>query len=161
MHPGSTRSFAPTRATWAVPIAVVAVILAGLWYGHAPPRSDGAYEKSASDTAGFLHSQIETARLWIEKRPAKVFDSSLAVAIEESESDANTTLSRFAGYDPPRGQEALRTQLTTLGEQVTTLLGEMRIAVHREDWRRLEELRAKAKEPSTKLEELSKQVRPR
>jgi hypothetical protein len=160
MHPGSTRSFAPTRATWVVPIAVVAVILVGLWYGHAPPRSDAAYQKSASDTAGFLHSQLETARLWVEERPTQVFDSSLVVAIEESETDANTTLSRFAGYDPPSGQEDLRTRLTTLGEQATTLLAEMRIAAHREDWDRLEELRGKAAKPSTELENLSKQVLP-
>ena len=81
-------------------------------------------------------------------------------AIEESETDANTTLSRFAGYDPPSGQEHLRTQLTTLGEQATTLLAEMRIAAHREDWRKLEELRGKAEKPSTKLDELSKRVLP-
>ncbi|MGN6577832.1 MAG: hypothetical protein ACTHKG_19335 [Nocardioides sp.] len=160
MHPGSRRSFAPTRATWVVPIAVVAVILVGLWYGHAPPRSDAAYRTSASDTAGFLHSQLETARVWVQERPEQVFDSSLAVAIEESESDANATLKRFAGYDPPAGQEAIRTRLTTLGEKATTLLAEMRIAVHREDWSKLEELRGEAEKPSLKLEELGKQVLP-
>lgn len=160
MHPGSTRTFAPTLATWVAPVAVVTVVLAGLWYGHAPPRSDAAYRKSASDTAGFLHSQLETARLWVGERPDQVLDTSVEVAIEESETDADTTLGRFAGYDPPRGQERLRKRLTALGEQATRLLAEMRIAARRGDWALLAELRGRAEEPSTKLEELSKQVLP-
>ena len=160
MHPGSRRSFAPTRATWAVPITVVAVVLLGLWYGLAPPRSDTAYEKSAADTAGFLHSQLATVQLWVDERPANVLDTSVVVAIEESESDANVTLKRFAGYDPPPGQEQLRTRLTSLGQQATTLLGEIRIAAHAGDWGRVAELSRKAKSPSTKLEELSKRVMP-
>lgn len=144
-----------------MPIAVVAVVLAGVWYGQAPPRSEVAYQKRAADAAGFLHSQLETVRLWVDEHPARVLDTSLVVAVEESESDAEATLSRFSGYDPPHGQEELRSKLTSLGEQATTLLGEMRIAAHREDWTRLADLSRRAESPSTKLEELSTRVMPR
>lgn len=161
MVPGGWRSLVATRGSWAVPVFVVVLVLVALWYGHAPPRSVTAYQTRAADTAGFLHSQLETARLWARERPDGVFDTSVVVGIEESATDAGVTLDRFAGYDPPPGAQRLRARVTDLGHEARSLLEGMRIAAHRGDWGRVGSLARQAERPSRDLERLSARVRPR
>lgn len=160
MAPGGMRSEAATRASWLVPVVLAALVLGGAWHGHAPPRSADAYSKVAADTAAFLHSQLETARLWVESHPQDAFDTSVVVGIEEAERDAVVTLERFAGHDPPAGTNPLRTRLTALGQRATTLLGEMRIAAHRQDWDRVVRLSDAMARPSRRLEQVSVEARP-
>jgi hypothetical protein len=151
----------PARAFLA-PVVIVALVLGSLWYGHAPPRTLGAYEQQASLTAGRLHSQLETTRLWaLELRRGRVTTRALVVAVQEAEDDAGVTLGRFAGYDPPPGGDPIRARLMGLGSTAVEMLARMRIAAARGDWDAVVTSAERARHLSTALERASLEGGPR
>jgi hypothetical protein len=118
-----------------IAVAVTAVVMASLWFGHAPPRSAAAYARQAAQTVGYLRSQTQTARLWVDAvATAATTHQAASIALEEVEADATATVGRFAGWDPPPGADPVRDTVTALGEEVTRTLGALRIAAHRDQW---------------------------
>jgi hypothetical protein len=141
---------------WLPPVVIVALVLGSLWYGHAPPRTLGAYEQQASLTAGRLHSQMETARLWAQQlRDGRVTTRAAVVAVQEAEDDADVTLGRFSGYDPPPGADPIRARVMDLGSTAVELLARMRIAVTRGDWTAVARTAERARPLSAALERAS------
>lgn len=114
---------------------VAVLLLAGaLWYGQAPPRSASAYQTRAAQTALYLRSQSRTAGMWVRAlQDGQATSPATQVALEEAESDAVTTASRFAGWDPPPGTDDLRRELTGASTELTDDLAALRIAIHAGD----------------------------
>jgi len=104
-------------------------VTAALWYLVWPPRTQAGYTHQAQQTIGKFRSQVATARLWgRELDRDHTFLATASVGLDEMETDATNTLDQFAAYQPPAGQEPMRTEVTTLGDAVVTDLGELRIA---------------------------------
>ena len=122
--------------------AMVAVVLVAgsLWYGHAPPRSAGAYRREAAATVELLGSQVGTARLWMTAvTGGRVTRSAASVGFREAEDDARATAARFAAYDPPPATD-LREQVTGASAETVEALAALRIAARTGRWDRLGEL---------------------
>ncbi|GAA3343032.1 hypothetical protein GCM10020358_40200 [Amorphoplanes nipponensis] len=132
----TTHMGAGTGVRWvAVSAAVFAVVMASLWFGHAPPRSAAAYARQGAETVGYLRSQTRTARLWVDAvASGSATHQAASVALREAEDDASATAARFAGWDPPAGSDAVRATVTALGDEVTRRLAELRIAANRGRW---------------------------
>lgn len=124
-------------------MAIVALGVAGsLWYGQAPPRSAAAFRQHGQQTATLLLSQTRTASLWIQERQrGRVTDLATGLALQEAESDAATTVSRFSSYDVPgSGSAALRTALMSAAEAAQTGLSQARIAARAGAWEQLPDI---------------------
>ncbi len=119
-------------------MAVVAVSLA---YAVAPPRSAPAYADRASSTLQMWRSQTQTARLWIGAVEAgRATRTAARVAFVESEEDARREAAGFAGYTPPdplTRTVPVRDQVTSAGDRVVGLLGQVRVAAETDQWQRL------------------------
>jgi hypothetical protein len=85
----------------------------------------------------------------------------VVVAVQEAEDDADVTLRRFAGYDPPAGAAPARTRLMRLGSIAVELLARMRIAAAREDWAAMARTAERARHLSAALERASLEGGPR
>jgi hypothetical protein len=138
---------------------VTVIVLAGsLWYGHAPPRSAGAYRRQAVTTVDLLSSQVNTARLWIrEVRDGRVTRPAASVAFREAEDDARATAERFAGYDSA-GSGDLRERVQPVAEDAVEALAAVRIATHGGDWQRLGDLDGGLSQVGRRLAELGREL---
>jgi hypothetical protein len=146
-------------AAWLLTITALAVTIGGLWFGHAPPRTEGAYRAEAVRTAQLLHSQVATAVLWVRQVDRDhVTHQAAVVSFEESESDATTTANRFAGWDPPSGTDRLRARVQRLAAAATEVLGRLRIAAHRGRWHELSTIARDAGRTADRLDRLARQV---
>ncbi len=146
----------PTRRGWTVATVLLAVVLASLWFGHAPPRSPAAYDREAGHTVSLMASQLRTGVLWSREHAAgEVTSAATEVALDEAVDDARNTLDRFTGYLPPPGRHFLRTRVSEEGSAAVEQLGLMRIAAHEHDWARLRELTRQAEDTTTALSGLA------
>jgi hypothetical protein len=146
----------PSRRGWIVTLAVLALVLASLWYGHAPPRSAEAYDKQAGYTTAFLESQLRTAMVWSRQhQEGMVTGPATVVAVDEAVKDATTTLDRFTGYLPPRGRDGLRTRISDAGSSAVEELGLMRVAAQRGDWAALYRLAHQAEGTAAQLSDVA------
>jgi hypothetical protein len=112
----------------------VAILLAvaALWYSQAPPRTSGAYEHEVGRTVELLRSQLRTAQEWARQvDESKTPLTTASVGFGEVEQDATNTANRFAGYQPPEGQDRMRSRVTAIGDDVVSALSEIRIAARR------------------------------
>lgn len=138
---------------------IAALVLAALWFVHAPPRSPGAYREQAANTVEKLRSQVQSARLWVrEVEAGRVLHPSATVGFQEAESDANKAVSEFEGYDPPKRTRDLRTAVSSLGTETTTALAELRIAAHRGEWQHLRSVAAPLAGLSARLDALQQRA---
>lgn len=113
------------------PLAILLAV-AALWYSQAPPRTGGAYEKEAGRTVELLRSQLRTAQEWARQVDESQTPLTTAtVGFGEVEQDATNTANRFAGYQPPEGQDRIRSRVTAIGDDVVSALSEIRIAARR------------------------------
>ena len=139
--------------------AATIIVVASLWYVQAPPRSPGGYRDRVSASAETLRSQVQTARLTI--RAVRSGDSThpaASVSLKEAEEDADKAAAAFAGYDPPRGTSDLRSDLTTLGDEVTSALSDLRIAAARGEWQSLPQVAAPLPKLSERLDQLARRA---
>jgi hypothetical protein len=142
-------------------VAVVAVVLASLWYVIAPPRGVDSYRERASITTGTLRSQVQTARIWLRTLARDdTLRTSAGVGLREADEDASAAAASFEGYDPPRGTDALRARLSTLAEETTTVLGDLRIAAQRDEWDRLDEIGQPLPALAGRLDALARRAQP-
>jgi hypothetical protein len=142
-----------------VTLVVVGLIGGSLWYGHAPPRSEGAYRRQAASTVELLASQVGTARLWIDAvRAGRVTRPAASVAFREAEDDARSTTARFAGYDPPAGT-AVRDQVTAAAGDTVDALAAVRIAAHDGRWQHLGDLDGRLEQVTSRLTDLDRALR--
>ena len=140
-------------------LVVVGLIAGSLWYGHAPPRSEGAYRRQAADTVELVASQVGTAQLWIEAvRAGRTTHPAASVAFREAEDDARSTTSRFSGYDPPPGS-GLRDRVTPVTSDAVEALAQVRIAAHEGRWRQLGDLGARLEQITRQLADLDRILR--
>jgi coenzyme F420-reducing hydrogenase beta subunit len=122
-------------------VAVLLVVASAVWYGHAPPRSAQAYQSRAEETAEALRSQARAAELWVRAAAAgTVTRQAATVAIEDAESDARATASRFDRWDPPPELASTRTELTSTGAELVETLTRLRVATHERRWEDLPEV---------------------
>jgi hypothetical protein len=134
-------------------------VLAALWFGHAPPRSVAAYSKLATQTVEYLHSQVQTARLWAGAvARGDATHQAAVVALDEAESDAGATADRFAGWDPPSGADGIRDTVTSAGDEVTEALARLRIAAHRDQWSGLPQLAGTLPDLAQRLDDLRREL---
>lgn len=115
-------------------LALLAIILtvAAVWYSQAPPRTAAAYQEEAARTVELLRSQLRTAQEWARQLDeGRTPLTTATVAFDEAEKDATTTANRFASYQPPEGQDRLRSQVTAVGSDVVSALAEIRVAARR------------------------------
>ena len=123
-----------------LPLVIALALIACLcvWFGHAPPRTSGAYRTQAQRAATLLASQARTADLWVSAiRSRRVTDPAAVVGLEEAEEDAEATASRFAAYDPPPGTEALRRDFVVLSDSLRSALADVRISARTGSWDRI------------------------
>lgn len=121
-------------------LAVVLLVAGGVWYGYAPPRSQTAYLHRAEQTAESLRSQARVAALWIRAvEEGRVTRQATTAALADTETDARTTGSQFAGWDPPAGTDEVRAGLTSSADELVSVLAAARIDAHRGRWSRLPE----------------------
>ena len=135
------------------------LVVASVWYVQAPPRTAAAYRDEAKRTAETLRAQVETARLWIESvHDGSATHQAATVAFQETEADAIAAASGFAAHDPPSDTDALRRDLTALGDDVESALGDLRILAHRERWAELPERPTRLAELSRRLDDLAQRA---
>ena len=145
---------------------LTAGILAGavvfsIWWVQAPPRDETSYRESAETTIRKLSSRLETARLWVDElERGRVQKPAVKISLEEAETGASSALSRFEGYDPPRGLERLRSEVSTLGTRLESALGDLRIASEQGRWAELPTLAAGLPKLASRLDHLSDEVEP-
>jgi len=139
----------------------VAVVVAALWYVVAPPRGVDGYRERASSTAEALRSQVQTARIWLRTVARDdTLLTSASVGLWEAEEDASAVASGFEGYDPPRGADELRADLSGLADETTSALGDLRIAAHRGDWGTLPRLAEPLPRLADRLQALARRAQP-
>ena len=142
-------------------LALFALVAFSIWWVQAPPRGPESYRESAETAIEKLRSRAETARIWIDQLDRdRVHHAAVEVSLEEAETGAISALAQFEGYDPPRRLEALRTEVATVGDEVTTVLADLRIAARQDRWSELPRLAEPLPELSSRLEELSRKAEP-
>ena len=142
-------------------LTLCALVVFSIWWVQAPPRGPEAYRESAETAIEKLRSRAETARLWVEQLDRdRVHRAAVEVSLEEAEAGANSALAQFEGYDPPRRLEPLRAEVATVGNEVTTVLADLRIAARQDRWAELPRLAEPLPELSSRLEELSRKAEP-
>ncbi len=100
-----------------------------LWFTVWPPRTENGYRDQALQTLDKLHSQVATTRLWgRELDRDHSFLRTVRVGLGEMESDATSTVDQFSAYQPPAQERTMRSDVTEVGDQVVSALGELRIA---------------------------------
>lgn len=141
---------------------LVALAFASLWYTQRPPRSDQEYRNRTAQTAGTLRSQVVTAQLWAEQVHAdRAMTQAADVGIREAEAAAQAATSTQAAWDLPDGvRREVRTTALTLGDEVTTLVGDMRLAAHDERWDDVHRLSRDARPLARRLTEFEQAVDP-
>lgn len=108
----------------------------------------------ATQTVDYLHSQLQTAQLWIGAVGRDdVTRQAAVVALDEAESDATATADRFAGWDPPPGTDDIRDSVTTHSDRVTEAL-----AAHRDQWETLPQLAGPLPRLAQQLEDLRQEL---
>lgn len=112
----------------------VIVLVAAGWYLVMPPVTDSGYRHQARQTLSSLRSQLATAEIWgrqldLDRSPLPTVQTGL----DEMESDATATLDQFAAYQPTAGQEQIREQVTSIGDDVVAALGQLRVAARSGD----------------------------
>ena len=112
------------------------VVAVSVWWGIHPPRSPGAYRDRSLSTVETLQSQVATTRLWLrEVADDRVLRTTAAVALQEAETDASSQSSTYAAWQPPdRASSRVRSDVTSLADEVVTALGEARIAALAGRW---------------------------
>lgn len=144
-----------------VAIAIAVVVVAALWYVVAPPRDVDGYRERASLTAETLRSQVQTSRIWLRTLARDdTLRTSASVGLREAEEDASAAAASFERYDPPHGTDPLRARLSALAGETTTVLGDIRIAAHRDEWGRLDELGEPLPALADRLEALARRAQP-
>jgi hypothetical protein len=142
-------------------VLLVLSVAGSVWWVQAPPRGPTAYRESTETTLRKLSSRSETARLWIEQfERGRVTESATAIALDEADRGATSALSQFESYDPPRGLEPLRTEVAKLGNELTTALGDLRIAAHQDRWERAGEVADRLHTLTGQLKALSGKAEP-
>jgi hypothetical protein len=140
-------------------LVVLVLVVASLWYSQAPPRTAVAYRKEAVHTLEYLRSQVNTARIWVrELDDNDTFLPAASVAFHEVETDGRTTVSRFAGYDPPAGLDRLHFRVSMLGYEVVAALERLRIHAHRSDVAAATRMSRPLDRSTAELEGLMRQV---
>lgn len=123
---------------WAVAAVAILVVAASAWYVNAPPRSPASYRERAVETAEILRSNVQSTRIWTRTLERdKALTTAAAVGFREAEEDAAKAASSFAVYAPPVGSDALRSELSALGNEVEDALASVRIASQRSQWSRV------------------------
>lgn len=124
------------RGRFVTPWLAVLVLAASLWWGLHPPRTEDAYRRESASTAELLRSDVETAKLWLEaSRAGKVTSAAAEVALAETETAAGRRASSYASYQPPTpASTALRAEVTSLADQVVSMLGEVRVDARAGRW---------------------------
>ena len=142
-----------------ITLVVVSLVAVSLWFGHAPPRSEGAYRRQAAATVELLASQVGTARLWMQAvRAGRVTHPAASVAFREAEDDARSTASRFSGYDPPADTN-LRDRVIPATSDAVEALARVRIAAHGGRWQQLGDLDARLQQVTRQLAGLDRVLR--
>lgn len=151
----------PRRAAL-VALLLVAAAFASLWYVQRPPRGEESYRNRTAQTAGTLRSQVVTAQLWAEQvHDDRAMTQAADVGIREAEAAAQSATSTQATWDLPDGvPRGVRTEAVALGDEVTTLVGDMRLAAHAEDWAEVHELSTRAPRLARRLTEFEQAVKP-
>lgn len=142
---------------------LTALVLSGcLWWALHPPRSEDHYRQESADTAELLRSNVETSRLWLEARAAdRVTSNAVEVALTETESDADTTLSGYTAYQPPSPTATdLRGDVAAIGDRVVTLLGQIRIDARSGNWNAVLAARDDLEVLSRQLADLQRRAAP-
>jgi hypothetical protein len=122
-------------------LGVVAVAAAALWYVTAPPKGVDGYRERAAATAETLRSQVQLARIWVEAvEDDESTQTAALVGLEETELDAGSASSTFESYQPPSELVGLRSEFTSLADEATAALGELRVAAQQHEWSRVPEL---------------------
>jgi hypothetical protein len=105
----------------------------------APVRSFDTYEGKAADTAEWVVSAIETARLAVSvAQEGRAFAPHLSVVLAEAEQGAGGSGDIFATIQPPdQGSARLRHELLALVTRAESVLADLRIAVR---WGELDRL---------------------
>ena len=122
-----------------------------------PSRTAADYREKAANAAESMRSAVETARLAVT---ADAHGSSTArytsLVLSESEDDASSIALSFEVVQPPdEASIALREQVTTVFEAVTSTLSELRIAARAGRHAELPHLAANLDELSASLLELT------
>ncbi len=142
-------------------LALGLLVVYSVWWVQAPPRGEVAYRESAQTTLEKLRSRAETARLWVDQLERdRVHGAAVEIALEEAETGAGSALSQFEGYEPPQGLEPLRSEVSALGSEAKSALGNLRIAAHQDRWEALPHLAAPLPALSARLDELSRKAEP-
>lgn len=151
----------PRRAAL-VALLLVAVAFASLWYVQRPPRSGESYRNRTAQTAGTLRSQVVTAQLWAEQvHDDRAMTQAADVGIREAEAAAQSATSTQATWDLPDGVSPdVRVDAVALGDEVTTLVGDMRLAAHQARWDEVHELSARAPSLARRLTDFEQAVNP-
>lgn len=135
--------------------AAAALLVGSVWFGQAPPRSPGAYEARAVQTATYLRSQVRTAGLWIQAvEDGRATHQAATVALDEAETDAINTAGRFAAWDPPAGAELLRREVTGAATAATDTLASLRILANQGRWAAVAEAAAALTPTEDRLDRL-------
>ena len=121
-------------------IAAAVATVAAIWYVEAPPRSEREYGERAVLTAELLRSQVESARLTVRAvREQRTTHALAVVLLRDTDRDATATERDFLAWNPPAGAaRGVRADVATLASDVTSALGELRIAAEDGRWKRLE-----------------------
>lgn len=142
-------------------VTLFALVVFSIWWVQAPPRGSEAYRESAETAIEKLRSRTETARLWVDQLERdRVLRTAVEVSLEEAETGAISALGQFEGYDPPRRLEPLRTDIAQVGDEVTTVLSDLRIAARQGRWAELPRLAEPLEELSSRLDQLSRRAEP-
>ncbi|HVM09670.1 MAG TPA: hypothetical protein VM345_14475 [Acidimicrobiales bacterium] len=108
-------------------VALAALLLAGC---VGPSRTDRDYREKAANAAESMVSVVETARLTVESDARGNSTARYtSLSLSEGEDDASSIAMSFEVVQPPsRDAEQLRTDLSSLFSEVSTVLGDLRIA---------------------------------
>jgi hypothetical protein len=142
---------------------LVVLVLSGcLWWGLHPPRTEHSYRQRSASTVALLRSNVETTRLWLAAIDAgRATSNATRVALTETETDANSALTGYSGYQPPDPTTAdVRGRVIALGDQVVALLGEIRVDARAGRWEDALGTRDELDSLSRRLTDLQRRVAP-
>lgn len=149
-----------SRAVTLLLLGAVIVAFGSLWYYNAPPRGTGDYLHRSAQTAERLRSQAVTAHRWsrLVERDRSTREAA-TVGFEEAERAAHSSVSTQAAWPvaddvPPK----LRSELLTTGNELSSVLEDVRIAAHEERWAEVHEHAAKLPDFATSLTALEERI---
>jgi hypothetical protein len=100
-----------------------------------PARTASVYQTKATNTADEVVSASRTVLLAAQLGDdARSFSSTIAVTIEDAETDAETARDAFSSIQPPdAGSDAIRTSLLPMVDHACDVIADVRIAARRAD----------------------------